>query len=364
MSDDYQSIIKANLAAYPGIANDSSVVRKIDSMLRMAKDAGLDRLVANFCSNHDARDTLFEVWIACMLLANKAVNNLVYEPPNEPRPPDFRFSIDGVGFDVQVKRMHNVKNEMTKLLFKRGCGRQLSRIQKPWFINFWVSDEFERKYLNEFFSDIRSNLDSFTPSTDMTAGVQANQYVWERDGKVLVRFSFLQKNSGHPGITPGIIDDFGTVDGMLDAVDTDAIRKAVERRLKKASSTLTRDASDTQANLVIVQAEGNLWMDDDTMSDVLYGEEGIEMAMATDGTWLQRSHRRPGGLFDGKGFSRICGVILVPQKATPIDDEFTGVYFSNPMHLQSIQNHPKPFATLTFWILNEWREGNPWQSTH
>lgn len=264
-----------NLAAYPGIVEDSSVVAKIDSMLRIAKNAGLDPLVANFCSNPDARDTLFEVWIACMLLANRAVKSLVYEPPNEPRPPDFRFTIDGVGFDIQVKRMHNVKNEMTKLLFERECRRQLSRIQEPWFINFWVSDEFEGRYLNEFFSDVRGNLDSFTPSTDMTVGVQANQYVWKRDGKVLVRFSFLQKSSGHPGITPGIIHYFGTVDGMFDAVDTEAIRKAVERQLKKARPTLMRDVSDTQANVVIVQAEGNLWMDNDTMGDVLYGKEGI-----------------------------------------------------------------------------------------
>lgn len=87
------------------------------------------------------------------------------------------------------------------------------------------------------------------------------------------------------------------------------------------------------------------------------------MAMATDGTWVQRLHRTPGGLFDGNRFSGICGMILVSQKATPVDDEFTGDYFPNPMHLQSIQNHPKPFDTMMFRILKEWRQGNPWKPT-
>lgn len=115
----------------------------------------------------------------------------------------------GVGFDVQVKRMHNVKNEMTRLVFKRECKRRLSRIQKPWFINFWVSDKFEPKHLNEFFSDIRAQIDTFTPTIDTASAMEADQYLWVRDGQTLVRFSFLLKNSGKPGIavaTPSVRD--------------------------------------------------------------------------------------------------------------------------------------------------------------
>lgn len=148
---------------------------------------------------------------------------------------------------------------------------------------------------------------------------------------------------------------------MADWVDTPAIRKAVERQLKKSGPTLARDVSETQSNLVVIQAESSLWMDDDTISDVLYGDEGIALARTTDGRWVQRSHRAPGGLFDGRRFSRICGVILVPQNATPIDDTFTGDYFPNQVRLHHIQQHPKLFDEVMFNLPRAWIDGNAWE---
>ncbi|MBI2844017.1 MAG: hypothetical protein HYX78_11515 [Armatimonadetes bacterium] len=361
MHRDYKDYILTNLAAYPGIVEEESVVQKINSMLRALEAAGMDSLVSNFCDNPDARDILFEVWIGYLLLANHNIENLFYEPKGEPRPPDFRFSIHDVHFDVQVKRLHNTENEMTKLLFRRECERHLSRIPKPWFINFWVSDDFERQNLNEFFSYIRENVESFETATDLRVAVAANQYVWKKDNKLLVRFSFMRKNGDAPGIWPGVIEEFGTEGGMFRAVDVAATRKAVERQLKKSKRTLTRTVSQTQSNLVIVQAASNLWMRRNTMSDVLYGSECISTAMAQDGTWMQRQHHTPGGLFDGRRFSSICGVVLVPHTATPIDDQFTGDYFPNPLYLNQIQRHPKPFDSMTFCILQEWVNGSPWK---
>ena len=108
MPHDYRQHILTNLAAYPGIVENEAVVEKINSMLGVVKNTGLDSLVANFCNNPDARDILFEVWIAYLLLANPAVENLVYEPPDGTHPPDFRFSIGGCGFDVCQWRSESV----------------------------------------------------------------------------------------------------------------------------------------------------------------------------------------------------------------------------------------------------------------
>lgn len=149
---------------------------------------------------------------------------------------------------------------------------------------------------------------------------------------------------------------YGSKVGLATLFDSEV--KEVERQLKKSGPTLARYVSDTQSNLVIVQAESSLWMDDNTMSDVLYGNEGITLAKTVDGERVQRSHRAPGGLFDGRRFSRICGVVLVPQKVTPIDDTFTGDYFPNPMHLHHIQQHPKPFDEVMFNLPRVWIDGN------
>lgn len=76
-----------------------------------------------------------------MLRRNSDVQDLQYEPP-EKYPPDFRFCLHGVNFDLQVKRLHNVTNEQTKVVFERECQKHLAKMPQPCFINFWVSDHF------------------------------------------------------------------------------------------------------------------------------------------------------------------------------------------------------------------------------
>ena len=80
---------------------------------------------------------------------------------------DFRFRLHGVNFDMQVKRLHNVTNEQTKFLFERECRRHLSKMPKPWFINFWVSDHFTPQHLNSFFAYLKRSIDHFSCVTTL-----------------------------------------------------------------------------------------------------------------------------------------------------------------------------------------------------
>jgi hypothetical protein len=110
----------------------------------------------------------------------------------------------------------------------------------------------------------------------------------------------------------------------------------------------------------MIQAESNLYMSSDTMADVLYGDEFTQIAPLSDGSYMQRDGRSENGLFDGKAYSTINGVILVPQKATPLDDRLTGLYHANPQHFNHVEHHPKPFSEVPFLILNQWKGGEQW----
>jgi hypothetical protein len=55
-------------------------------------------------------------------------------------------------------------------------------------------------------------------------------------------------------------------------IDMSAIRKGVERLLRKARPSFIRPASPTQANLLVMQAP-NIWFADKLMPDTLYGTE-------------------------------------------------------------------------------------------
>jgi len=130
---DFRPNILKNLRIYPGIVEDPDRIETLNDILNDLNAFGFDNLVQRFCSQADperARDFRFEIWICQMLPRNHDVQNLQYEPPETRNPPDFRFLIHGVSFDMEVKRLHNVTNELTKLRFKRECQKPLSAMPK------------------------------------------------------------------------------------------------------------------------------------------------------------------------------------------------------------------------------------------
>jgi hypothetical protein len=354
---DFRPDIRTNLSFYRGIVEDPDRIDALNDILNELESLGLGKLVQNFSAQRDperASDILFEIAICQLLRRHPDVQHLQYEPPGELHPPDFRFLLHGVGFDLQVKQLHNTTNELTKRLFERECRRHLSRLPKPWLINFCVADHFTRQHLNPFFAYLKRSLDRFSPATTFNSVLGEPQYRWEQDGRTLVQFSFVERRSRELGIFPGVTYVMGTASGLMARIDTEAFRKGVERLLRKARPSLRRPASPTQANLLVMQAQ-NILFADKTMPDALYG---IEHFSVHENTGRIEGFRAPNGLFRPGQFSHICGLIFVHPEVWCFSDHFRGDYFPNPSHLRDIQYHPKPFEEMMFTILPEWR-GDP-----
>src|SRR6266446_8222619 len=323
---DFRPNILTNLCIYRGIVEDPDRIEALNDILNELDASGFGKLVQNFCTQTDperADDFLFEIWICQMLRRRKDVQALQYEPSDATFPPDFRFLLQDVSFGIQVKRLHNTKNEITRRLFVRECRKRLSNIQKPWLINFWVADHFTRQHLNTFFAYLRQSLNQFSPVTTFNTLLGEPQYLWKQDGRILVRFSFIEKPNKEPGIFPGVIS---LMTGG--PIDTDAFRAGVERLLKKSRNSLTRPVSSTQANLLVMQVAHPILFAGQTMPDALYASNG---------------------LFRSGKFSNSCGLILVPSQAWCFNDRFEGIYFPNPVHLQTSLSHPKPFEEMVFY---------------
>jgi hypothetical protein len=234
---DFRPDIHTNLSFYRGIVEDPDRIESLNIILNELEALGFDKLVQNFSTQRDperASDILFEISIGQLLRRNLDIQDLQYEPRGGAHPPDFRFQLRGISFDLQVKQLHNTKNEMTKRLFERECRRHLSRLAKPWFINFWVADHFTRQHLNPFFAYLKGSLDQFSPATTHDSMLGEPQYRWEQDGRTLVQFSFTEKRRKEPGIFPGVIHVMATESGFMAPIDTSAMRKGVERLLRKA----------------------------------------------------------------------------------------------------------------------------------
>ncbi len=344
---DFQPNILKNLGIYPGIVEDPDRIETLNDILNDLHALGFGKLVQNFCTQADperASDFLFEIWICQMLRRNQDVQDLQYEPPEPQNLPDFRFLIQGVSFDMQVKRLHNVTNELTKRLFERECQRRLSDMPKPWFINFWVSDRFTRQDLNLFFVYLKRFIDQFSPVTTLDTLLGEPQYLWEQNGTTLVRFSFTEKRSKEPGISPGVVSLMGTESGLMEPIDSAVFRKSVERLLKKSRKSLSRPVSHTQANLLVMQSV-HFPFADKAMPGALYGDECVGWHRDRD----PEIFRKPNGLFRFNNFSNICGLILVPSQVWCFSECFEGDYFPHPSHVQNIRCHPKPFEEMIFF---------------
>jgi hypothetical protein len=219
---DFRPNILTNLRTYQGIVEDPYRIETLNDILNELGTAGFGDLVQNFCTQPDperARDFLFEIWICRMLRRNPDVQHLQYEPSEIKHPPDFRFLLHGVSFDIQVKRLHNVTNEQTRFLFERECRRHLSHMQKPWFINFWVSEHFTPHQLNSFFSYLKRSIGQFSCVTTLKTLLGEPQYSWKQNGETLVRFSFTEKRSKDAGIFLGVISLMGTESGLMGAIN-------------------------------------------------------------------------------------------------------------------------------------------------
>ena len=163
---DFRSDIYANLSEYRSIVEAPECVEALNNILNELNTLDFGKLVQNFCRQREpdkAENILFEILVCQMLRRNQGMQALHYEPPDATSPPDFRFRLHGVTFDIQVKQLCNTKNEIARRLFQRECRRHLSRIPKPWLINFWVDDHFTRQHLNPFFAYLKQYIDQFSP---------------------------------------------------------------------------------------------------------------------------------------------------------------------------------------------------------
>lgn len=356
---DYTETIKNNLYCFPGFVKHSERIAAINEDLNKLVEEGFSSLVSNFCNQTDpdrARDFLFEIWI-CKMLKQSSVENLRYEPPISKQPPDFRCNLEGVQFDIQVKRLHNVINEIAKRIFQRECRHRLSKHAKPWFINLRISDEFQRQYINDFFQFLDKNMHSFAAKADYQGLLAANDYVWEWQGKRMVGFSFSEKNTKTAGISIGAIHSGNPGEGLVQRIDPAPYRSAMNRVLKKSKPTFFERASNTQSNLVMVQPDSELWgLDDaDDMADVLYGDDQTVAYTRSDGHEIVRDIRGSNGILKDRKFSNITGVIFVPPSVFYTSEKLSGSYFLSEFHLEEICIHPKLFSEMTYYVLPEWK---------
>jgi len=158
---DYTNIIQQIMGSYSGIANDSQVpevLRKIES----SSIPGAKQLVKNFLSSNEqsSHDYWLEIFIMWKLMNDKRISNLSYESKKKGNKPDFRFNIDTICYDLEVKyiRPHVYEKEKS---FIAECENCLSNVQKPWFFSYQLRHNFQKYHISEFISYLKAHINNF-----------------------------------------------------------------------------------------------------------------------------------------------------------------------------------------------------------
>jgi hypothetical protein len=356
---DYRECIHRALEDYPGIRDSTTSVDHInDALNRTSEVKGGSRLVKAFCRQDDdpeqARDHLLEIIVCVKLLDNPDVRDLDYEPKTGSRPPDFRFSVDKVHFDLEVKRLNSTCGEYWTQSFVRQFRKRLEKelgpIQKPWRFHWWASLEIRsrvgaRSREDDFLQYLRENIDSFSPSLDpieLGGGPRRCKYRWPLgDGHPLAGFSFEEKNSGGLGIE---------VEWMMPGYrgvnkdDREMIRRAVRNKLDDALRKFeySECVSAKQSNLVLIQPGDDVCtLGFPTLNDrYLYGEK------QEDGPDSLRTRRMENGLLRPDQFTNISGVVMVFGGLQLLSDPFAGMLYPHPLHRAVVEQQPIPLPGM------------------
>jgi hypothetical protein len=350
----FEQEIKNNLSDYKGIISDQSIIDEVNDVLVYLENHGFHKLINNFLSHKktlQAYTFLYECYICYHLSKNTEINNLVYEPNDSVYPPDFRFNIETITYDLQVKMLTNIDKNQIRLLFSKECQNRLYAIEKPLFFNYALSPSFLPEHINTFFEYIVNNLDSFPVLPSLDSAFSAEKLYWGDESENLVEFSFAYRSADdtRKSIVVGYSKD--SMGNEFRRREIDEYRKKVKSILDKSKKTFANHASDTQANLVVIGYAPGIDIHDDIWMDIFYGDEGF-MVSQTCLHEKSESVRANNGLLREDTFSNITSIVCTNRNFSA--EQLEGNYYPHLIHLESIKKYPKVFSNFKYGILNKW----------
>lgn len=339
----FEEIVQVNLSHYSGISNNHLLIHQLALTLDSLNKNGFSKLVTRFSSQKEpeqAFDTLVEIWF-CRVLQHTKACAIEYEPRVSNSPPDFRCVLGNVTFDIQIKRMRQIYNEITLEKFERECRRQLSCLPNPWLINYSLSDDFSAKDINPFLAYILSNINQFNPISVPEEFTAERHYEWKQGDKTYARFHFFLKTPPNPGIYPGFLESWSD-DGGFKTIDFPRMRRALGKRLDKAKKSFPIQPSAQHANVVVIFPDWMVWLKDN-LAQILYGEDCVKKPIES----LQYKYfTTPKGRFFGGNYPLISGIILLPRDLELITEPFRGEYYTNPFCWQFTKDQPQLFSDM------------------
>jgi hypothetical protein len=313
---------------HPGIVDDPKVpevLRRIES----SSIPGAKKLLNKFLQSGSKKDSdpakgydfWLEIFIMWKLMNDNRISNLVYEPIEYSDPPDFRFNIDTIRYDLEVKYIRPYEE---RRLFKVKCEKYLSNIQKPWDFFYYLRDnKFRKKHISQFISYLKDQINTFQTNT---------YYYWPPKYDCIVHFWFVENASGNPPISiPMPLTSMWSPDQLVIE-----LRKRIKNKISKTKKKIVNTVGPFQSNILLLQIENVYPMIGDSESVILH-----RVFYDKDGFSHQENKKNLENTF-----SCLNGIIILKSCIGLPDHNIEGTFFINPINKEIVKNHPILFSKI------------------
>jgi hypothetical protein len=332
----YKERIKKTAANFPGIL-ESRRLNLLNSHLCDLKKQGFIKLVENFLSDknqYTIRPFLFEMYICRWLLSQESFQDIVYEPDDMEKPPEFVFHINDQIFQIEAKVISQLINETVKKKLISQINRQISSKTNN-VIEIWLSEDIEQKDINMIVDWIVAECGSLEVGEKRTFNVEDETLAW-------VKPVYESKTGGCVGIEYFA----GKADGDLQKIDTENIKDKILAKIKKANKKFRLRSGENIYNFLFVTCDSNIFLTKGTFQEALYGSEALNSYLDKNGESHFKEVLLDNGIWSRENYTNIDLIFFIKSGTDFLEDAFDPYVFPNTFKIGKLRKIHEPFYSM------------------
>lgn len=290
LSDEYIDKAKLILSS---LAHSEQSIKQLARNMQVLRENNLDKINQRLQRSKKPMkilETLAELNFAISLISNNADMQILYEPNEFVKPPDFLVKFKNITYYMEVKRPGKLERDNRKENILKKIKKQAKRIKIPKGFSCFLSDDFKEKHIDDLIKYIGNNVNN-----------KQVQHVFEIDNKELAKIEFFtisNKKFNSLQLYAG---------GDLSVVNiTGQTKRQIKQTMRNAVNKFENNHNEKVINLIILEVKTG--GDDIDICEALYG---TEVECFERNAWTRKSD----GLFDDDAFSsKISGVIVRTRK--------------------------------------------------
>jgi len=332
----YKEKIKKVAANFPGLL-DSNRLDLLNLQLIDLQKKGYSKLVNNFLSNknhYTIRPFLFEIYICRWLLSQNKCRDILYEPDDMVKPPEFIFNINNKSFQIEAKVITQLINETVKKKLVSQINRRISSKTNNVY-EIWLSENIEPKDINKIVDWIVDECIALNIGKKREYIIEGETLAWMK--------GIYESNSGG---SVGIEHILGTADGLAQQIDMTNIKEKILSKIKKSNNKLKLRCGEEIYNIVFITCDSSIFLSKETFQEALYGSEAVILCQDKDGKMQFKEILQDNGIWSKEAYTNIDVIMFIKPGTDFLNNNFDPLVFPNPYKNEKLQKIPEPFRTM------------------